>query len=395
MLKLDDLVIDKEFDGLLPVLTLEEFERLEQSILKNGMLDPIKVWEEPGTGRYIIIDGHNRYRILKKHNISLKYWEDYKIMYADELPDRDAVKQWMLEQQLGRRNLSEAERYEIVQKFKSVFEKKAKENQSSGGKGLTNLSKVNTRKEMAKAVGVSEGTYQKMDKVMQSDNEELKQQLRDKKVSVDKAYREIKSTNQAKPITPEQQIDKLDKRVNEIDKSIESLQTEKKEIMQKRSSIFEGLEIKCPVKYRWVDNEGTSPWSWRCQIYIENNGQEDIFGNYSTFHNEFPSTYYKERKMFDKDKIPEKYRDDFRMVWKQAHDEQVKLQKEDDLQTQQAFNDFEQKIASLSSIPNDEEKVVLKKFYRVLANTYHPDNEKTGDSEMMQYVNDLKEIWGI
>lgn len=395
MLKLDDLVVDKEFDGLLPVLTLEEFERLEQSILKNGMLDPIKVWEEPGTGRYIIIDGHNRCRILKKHNIGLKYWEDYKIMYADELPDRDAVKQWMLEQQLGRRNLSDTERYEIVQKFKSVFEKKAKENQSSGGKGLTNLSKVNTRKEMAKAVGVSEGTYQKIDKVMQSDNEELKQQLRDKKVSVDRAYKEVKNTNQAKPITPEKQIDKLDKRINEIDKSIESLQTEKKEIMQKRSSIFEGLEIKCPVKYRWVNNEGTSPWSWECQIYIENNGQEDVFGNYSTFHNEFPSTYYKKRKMFDTDKIPEKYRDDFRMVWKQAHDEQVKLQEDDDLQTQQAFNDFEQKIASLSSIPNDEEKVVLKKFYRVLANTYHPDNEKTGDSEMMQYVNDLKVSWGI
>ena len=395
MLKLDDLVVDKEFDGLLPVLTLEEFERLEQSILKNGMLDPIKIWEEPGTGRYIIIDGHNRYRILKKHNIGLKYWEDYKIMYADELPDRDAVKQWMLEQQLGRRNLSETERYEIVQKFKSVFEKKAKDNQSSGGKGLSNLSKVNTRKEMAKAVGVSEGTYQKMDKVMQSDNEDLKQRLREKKVSVDKAYKEIKNTDQAKPITPEQQIDKLDKRINEIDKCIESLQTEKKEIMQKRSYIFEGLDIKCPVKHRWVNNEDTSPWNWKCQIYIENNGQEDIFGNYSTFHKEFPSTYYKERKMYDTDKIPEKYRDDFRMVWKQAHDEQVKLQKEDDLQTQQAFNDFEQKIASLSSVPNDEEKVVLKKFYRVLANTYHPDNEKTGDSEMMQYVNDLKASWGI
>ena len=63
MLNIDDLVVDKEFDELLPVLTLEEFERLEQSILKNGMLDPIKVWEEPDTGKYIIIDGHNRYRI--------------------------------------------------------------------------------------------------------------------------------------------------------------------------------------------------------------------------------------------------------------------------------------------------------------------------------------------
>ena len=80
------------------------------------------------------------------------------------MPTREDVKQWMLEQQLGRRNLSEAERYEIVQKFKNVIKQKAKENQSSGGKGLSNLSKVNTRKEMAKVVGVSEGTYQKMER---------------------------------------------------------------------------------------------------------------------------------------------------------------------------------------------------------------------------------------
>ena len=44
MLKIDDLIIDKEFEELLPVLTPEEFVRLEQSILKDGMLDPIKVW---------------------------------------------------------------------------------------------------------------------------------------------------------------------------------------------------------------------------------------------------------------------------------------------------------------------------------------------------------------
>lgn len=64
----------------------------------------------------------------------MNYWENYKFMYADELPTRDDVKRWMLEQQLGRRNLSEAEKYEIVQKFKSVFEQKAKKNQSLGVK---------------------------------------------------------------------------------------------------------------------------------------------------------------------------------------------------------------------------------------------------------------------
>ena len=382
MLKIDDLVIDKEFEELLPVLTPEEFDRLEQSILKNGMLDPIKVWEEPGTGRNIIIDGHNRYRILKKNNISLNYWENYKFMYADELPTRDDVKRWMLEQQLGRRNLSEAEKYEIVQKFKSVFEQKAKKNQSLGGKGSTNLPKVDTRKEMAKATGVSEGTYRKMDVVMKSDNEDLKQKLREKKVSVDAAYKEVKSADQ-KPITVKQQIDRLDKRINDIDKTIASLQAEKEEIIQRRTSIFYALDIKCSVKYRWI--KCGFPYFWDCQIYIENEKNENIFGEYSVYYDEFPSDY-------DMKKIPEKYKEDFRMIWKKAHDEIKSLQDEVDKKT----IDYDNKIKNaIKLIPTYEDKVILKQFYRVLANTYHPDNEKTGNAEMMKYLNDLKAVWGI
>lgn len=390
MLSLEDLVIDKEFEELLPVLTPEEFERLEQSVLKNGMLDPIKVWEEPNTGRYIIIDGHNRYRILKKNNISLNYWENYKFMHADELPTRDDVKRWMLEQQLGRRNLSEAEKYEIVQKFKSVFEQKAKKNQSLGGKGSANLPKVDTRKEMAKATGVSEGTYRKMDVVMKSDNEDLKQKLREKKVSVDAAYKEVKSTDQ-KPITVKQQIDRLDKRINDIDKTIESLQVEKEEIIQRRTSIFYALDIKCPVKYRW-DKKGysnTFPCFWKCQIYIENEEYENIFGEYSVYYNEFPSDCYME-------KIPETYRNDFRMIWKKAHDEIKALQDEVDKKSMENAKKQDEILKNaMKLIPTDEDKVILKQFYRVLANTYHPDNKKTGNAEMMKYLNDLKAVWGI
>ena len=90
MLKIDDLIIDKEFEELLPVLTPEEFVRLEQSVLKNGMLDPIKVWEEPNTGRYIIIDGHNRYNILKKNNLGFKYCA-YFLM---ALPSGWIIRKW-------------------------------------------------------------------------------------------------------------------------------------------------------------------------------------------------------------------------------------------------------------------------------------------------------------
>lgn len=376
MLKSDELIIDKEFEELLPVLTPDESKNLEQSILNNGLLDPIKVWEEPKTGRFIIIDGHNRYRILKKNNISLNYW-DYKIIYADELPTRNDVKRWMLEQQLGRRNLSDIEKYEIVQKFKSVFEQKAKQNQSLGGKGLSNLSKVNTRKQMANATGVSEGSYRKIDAVMQSDNEELKQKLRDKKISTDAAYKKLKKKElDQKPLTPEQEIDRLDKRIDSIEKTMKMLMDEKEKLLDQRISVIGKLDVKCPIEYKWVKS-GTFFYFWKAQFYVKSDGKKNVLGEYLVYGEEYPSNYSMEQ-------VPEKFRSDFRMVWKKAHDEVVQLEQES---LDELLNNSDSVILT--------DKTILKKFYRVLANTYHPDNDKTGDTEMMQYVNELKNEWGI
>ena len=397
-LNMEDLVIDKEFEELLPVLTMEEFERLEQGILQNGLLDPIKVWEEPGTGRYIIIDGHNRYRILKKNGMTLNSW-NYKIIYASELKNREEVKRWMLEQQLGRRNLSETEKYEIVQKFKSVFEKRAKQNQSLGGKGLTNLTKVDTRKEMAKATGVSVGTYRKIDAVMKSGNEDLKQRLRKKQVSVDAAHKELQNIEH-KTLTPKQQIAQLDKRINDIDGIVKSLLDEKNKLTARRSSIFYALDIKCPVKYRWVGISESSdinfkdyPQFYDCEIYLDCEGMKEVFGKYSMVRsNEYPEAYVINN-------IPEKYRNDFRMVWKQEHDEIVKAIADAEKAEEELFRKAMEDVDKINSMQKlfskDEDKPILKKFYRVLANTYHPDNKDTGDAKMMKYVNNLKVLWGL
>ena len=47
----------------------------------------------------------------------------------------------------------------------------------------------------------------------------------------------------------------------------------------------------------------------------------------------------------------------------------------------------------LSSNYSDKEKEYLKKFYRTLAIKYHPD--VIGDNEPMQFLNKLKQSWGI
>lgn len=378
-----DLTVDKEFEELLPVLTPDELEKLENSILQYGMLDPIKIWQEPDTGEWIIIDGHNRYNILKKHDIEWHYWQDYKIM--GELESREDVKQWMLEQQLGRRNLTETERYEIIQRFKSIFEKKAKENQSSGGKGLTNLSKVNTRKEMAKATGVSEGTYQKLDKVMQSDNEEVKQKLREKKISVDKAYQEIKNPKpkEKESITPEQKIIEFDNRMNEIDKEISSLRTERESLMRRRSSLFESLDIPCELKYGFVESGYKYLEVRNCIFYIEVSGHKEVFIKCNVYCDDHPDSWAVNR-------IPEKYKNDFIMLWKKAHKEDVEWNHK---KTEERSKKFEKEYKDALINDTNKCKDFYKQCYKTLAKSVHPD--EGGDVEAMQCLNQLKVMWGI
>lgn len=372
-----DLTIDEEFEDLLPVLTPEELEKLGKSILQYGMLDPIKIWEDPNTGEWIIIDGHNRYNILIKHDIEWHYWQDYKIM--DELKTREDVKQWMLEQQLGRRNLTETERYEIVQKFKSVFQKKAKENQSLGGKGLPNLVKVNVQEEMAKSVGVSKGTYSKLDKVMQSDNEEIKQQLREKKISIDKAYREIKNPKpkEKESITPEQKIIEFDNRMNEIDKEISSLKTERESLMRRRGSLFEALDIPCELKYEFVEKDRIG-LSRDCIFYVEIDGHKQVFVTTSVYSDESPLDSWS----FIMSKVPERYKNDFIMLWKKAHYEEVE-------EFNRRLNEWDRKQKS----SEEDGKDFYKQCYKTLAKSVHPD--EGGNIEAMQCLNQLKVMWGI
>lgn len=61
--KLYDLEIDPELQALIPPLSADEYEMLEESILRNGCDTPLIVWHS------VIVDGHNRYEICQRHRI--------------------------------------------------------------------------------------------------------------------------------------------------------------------------------------------------------------------------------------------------------------------------------------------------------------------------------------
>lgn len=85
--------INDKFKNLIPELTKEELEQLEENILKDGIREPLVVWNET------IIDGHNRYKICMKHNI---IYETVEKQFASE---EEAI-DWIIDNQLGRRNLT-------------------------------------------------------------------------------------------------------------------------------------------------------------------------------------------------------------------------------------------------------------------------------------------------
>jgi hypothetical protein len=94
----------------------------------------------------------------------------------------------MIDTQLGRRNLTDIDRIQIAEKYRPVIERKAKENISKGGRSYSPkegmkissnlISKTETREELAKIAGVSHDTYSKGKKILESDNEEIKDKLR-------------------------------------------------------------------------------------------------------------------------------------------------------------------------------------------------------------------------
>ncbi len=97
----DNVIVDPEFQALIPPLTAAELASLHASLDIDGCVEPLLVWK----GHNLLIDGHNRLVYCRSNRIPFKVREK-------AFPDREAVKDAIIRIQRGRRNLSDlAERY--------------------------------------------------------------------------------------------------------------------------------------------------------------------------------------------------------------------------------------------------------------------------------------------
>lgn len=97
------LQIDPEFQRLIPPLTPDEYKQLEHNLLQDGCREPISVWHN------VILDGHNRYEICTRREISFT-------IAIINLPCREAAISWICANQIGRRNITEETRKYLIGK---------------------------------------------------------------------------------------------------------------------------------------------------------------------------------------------------------------------------------------------------------------------------------------
>lgn len=132
--------IKKEFKELIPALTADEFKQLEDNCLEEGIREKIITWKG------YIVDGHNRYEIAQKWNL------DYETEEKHFNNEHDVI-EWMLNNQLGRRNVTKEQKdYLIGKRYEN-------EKQRHGGqlsKGNDKMSTPKTAEKIAMEVGVSD-----------------------------------------------------------------------------------------------------------------------------------------------------------------------------------------------------------------------------------------------
>lgn len=139
--------VDREFAARIPKLKPSELAALEASIVSEGCRDPLVVWSRDGKDD-VLVDGHNRKAICDRLGVPYKTTP----MAFD---NRQAVIDWMLRHQLGRRNLSKEAAADLIGQ---VY------NQRKGKQGVENTQNEyfeTTADAVGNDLGVSRATVQR------------------------------------------------------------------------------------------------------------------------------------------------------------------------------------------------------------------------------------------
>jgi phage N-6-adenine-methyltransferase len=148
----EDIIVDAEFAALIPPLSAEERQQLEENIVEHGgARDPLVVWASKGT--LTLLDGHNRYEICTRLGLPFD-------IHELRFKDRDEAEDWIDRNQLGRRNL-DARQMSLLRGRRYNRAKKDAGGRAGRDFGADKMSTPNTAEALAAEHGVDEKTIRR------------------------------------------------------------------------------------------------------------------------------------------------------------------------------------------------------------------------------------------
>ena len=185
-------------------LEIEQFEDLKIDISVRGLRYPIE------------LDIHNRVICgsQRMRAVQALGWTECPAVIRKELVDEESIREWLIKDNTLRRQLTPGQVYRAGQELERIESVKAERRMKEGGKKkpLDNTedkvasvdARGKTTDKVARELGTSTATYERVKKIYQSDDDKLKEQVDKGFISISAAAKKVtKPPRQAESIPEE------------------------------------------------------------------------------------------------------------------------------------------------------------------------------------------------
>lgn len=181
-----DITINEDLRVYIDPLTEDEYANLERSLLAEGCRDALVLWGE------LLVDGHNRYGICRKHGIP------FRTVQNETFKSMEDVHLWMIDNHLGRRSVSDFQRGVLALRKKEILAARLVQAETEGERAGDSTSSAEaaaparsepplTRAVLARAARVSSATLGQIEKIQKTAAPELVKAVKEGVISINAA----------------------------------------------------------------------------------------------------------------------------------------------------------------------------------------------------------------
>ncbi len=178
-----NITINQELRSFVDPLTEIEYAALERSLQAEGCRDALVLWGE------VLIDGHNRYEICRKHGI------EFRTVQNNSFASLEEVMLWMIDNHLARRSVSDYQRGVLALRKKEIVAarkaQRAAELAQAQGEADQDEEDTSppwdTKEDLARAARVSSNLITQIEKIERTATPQLREAVRSGTISINAA----------------------------------------------------------------------------------------------------------------------------------------------------------------------------------------------------------------